>query len=336
VRIPSKVVVLAAVAVVLCATPVSAVPAVHSVAIGLDVPWEIEFLPDGSALFTERDTLKLKKLASNGLVTTVQTVGAEVGDERGLLGLAVSPNYAADGTVFVYYTTDVDSRVARLVLGGKPEPIVTGIPVARNHNGGGLEFGPDGALYASVGDNQNAATAQDLSSLAGKVLRFTTTGEPAPGNPFPNSLVYSYGHRNPEGLEWVNDRLYATEFGESETDELNWIRPGGNYGWPACEGPCGTEGYLDPVVSWVNDTAGPSGIAFHHDALYIGAVTGRRVLRVPLHGTELGTPEEVLSGYGRMRAIAPAPDGTLWVGTSNQDSNGTPRPGGDRILRLRD
>ena len=335
-RIPSKVLVLAAVAVVLCATPVSAASVVQTVATGLDVPWEIEFLPNGSALFTERDTLRIKRFEKNGLVTTVQTVRGETGDERGLLGLAVSPDFTADNTVFIFYTTNVDSRVARLVLGGEPEPIVTGIPKARNHNGGGLEFGPDGALYASVGDNQDPAQAQDLNSLAGKILRFTTTGEPAPGNPFPNSLVYSYGHRNPEGVEWANGRLYATEFGESETDELNWIRPGGNYGWPVCEGPCGKEGYLDPVVSWVNDTAGPSGIGFHHDALYIGAVTGRRVWRVPLNGTELGAPEEVLSGYGRMRAVAPAPDGTLWLGTSNRDSNGTPTPGGDRIMRLRD
>jgi glucose/arabinose dehydrogenase len=331
VRLPGKVVV-AVMVVLLGATPAQAIPAPTTLAAGLDVPWEIEFLPDGSALFTERDTMKLKKL-EHGRVTTVQRVGAEVGDERGLLGLAVSPDYASDGTVFVYYSTGQDNRVAKLKPGQAPEPIVTGIPKARNHNGGGLEFGPDGALYASVGDNQDPRTAQDLNSLAGKVLRFTTEGKPAPGNPFPNSLVFSYGHRNPEGLEWANGKLYATEFGESETDELNWIRNGGNYGWPACEGPCHTNGYLDPEVSWVNDTAGPSGIGFHRDALYIGAVTGECVWRVPLNG---GAPEVVLSGYGRMRAIAPAPDGSLWVGTSNRDSNGKPQPGGDRVLRLVD
>ena len=339
-RARQKTVLAALIAAALTAAPAVAVAqdgpsaqAVRTIATGLDIPWDIEFLPDGSGLFTERDTKKLKKLKGT-TVTTVQTINEVVltGGEGGLLGLAVSPSFASDNTVYIYYSAASDNRVAKLVLGGSPQPIVTGIPKNRYHNGGGLEFGPDGFLYATAGDAQNGANAQNLGSKGGKILRFTTTGAPAPGNPFANSLVYSYGHRNPQGLAWAGGRLYATEFGENTTDELNWIQAGKNYGWPTCEGTCGDTRFVNPVKTWATSAAGPSGIALYKNNLYIGAITGKRVWKIPVNGTTLGTPVAVFTGYGRVRSVAPAPDGTLWLGTSNQDANGTPTATDDRIL----
>ncbi|TWP48647.1 PQQ-dependent sugar dehydrogenase [Lentzea tibetensis] len=327
----------AAVAISLCANPALAqdeptAQAVRTIASKLDIPWDIEFLPDGSALFTERDTKKIRKIKGTA-VSDVQTVNEVVltGGEGGLLGLAVSKTFAADNTVYIYYSTSSDNRVAKLKLGGKPQPIVTGIPKNKYHNGGGLEFGPDGFLYASTGDGQVKPNAQDKKSLGGKILKFDTNGKPAPGNPF-GTVVFTYGHRNPQGLAWVGNTLYATEFGDGKTDELNKIESGKNYGWPDCEGPCSTPGFTNPAKSWDKNTAGPSGIAFYKNALYIGAVTGKRVWKIPVTGTSLGTPQSVFTGYGRIRSVAPAPDGTLWLGTSNQDANGSPGAQDDRIL----
>jgi glucose/arabinose dehydrogenase len=327
----------AAVAVSLCAHPALAqdepsAQAVRTIATKLDIPWDIEFLPDGSGLFTERDTKKIRKIKGSA-VSDVQTVNEVVltGGEGGLLGLAVSRTFAADNTVYIYYSTASDNRVAKMKLGSKPQPIVTGIPKNKYHNGGGLEFGPDGFLYASTGDGQVKPNAQDKKSLGGKILKFDTNGKAAPGNPF-GTVVYSYGHRNPQGLAWVGTTLYATEFGDGKTDELNKIESGKNYGWPDCEGPCTKPGMTNPAKSWDKNTMGPSGIAFYKNALYIGAVTGKRVWKVPVTGTSLGTPVSTHTGYGRIRAVAPAPDGTLWLGTSNQDANGSPGAQDDRIL----
>ncbi len=305
--------------------------AVRTLATGQDVPWDIGFLPDGSGIYTERDTKKIKKI-TGGTVTTLHTVNEAVpSGEGGLLGIAVSPTFATDNTVYIYYTAATDNRISRLRLGGTPEPIVTGIPKNSYHDGGGLEFGPDGYLYATTGDAGNSANAQNLSSPAGKILRFTTTGEPAPGNPF-GTRVYSYGHRNPQGITWANGRLYATEFGNNRTDELNWIQSGKNYGWPTCEGPCNDTRFVNPVKSWPTRTTGPSGIAFYKNALYIACVTGRKVWKIPVTGTELGTPQSTFTGYGRVRSAAAAPDNTLWLGTSNQDGRGTPSATDDRLL----
>jgi glucose/arabinose dehydrogenase len=328
-----------AVAASLCVIPASAqdgpsAQAERTLATGLDIPWDIEFLPDGSGIFTERDTRKIKKL-SGTTVTELDTVEQAqlTGGEGGLLGLAVSPTFATDNSVFIYYSTATDNRVAKLALGGTPQPIVTGIPKNRYHNGGGLELGPDGYLWATTGDGQNTSTAQNWNSLGGKVLRFDTAGRPAAGNPRANSVVYSIGHRNVQGITFVGNTAYATEFGNNRTDEVNRIEAGKNYGWPTCEGNCSTPGMTNPAVSWPNSQAGPTGIAYHKNALYVGAVTGRRVWKIPVTGTTLGTPQALFSGtYGRVRSIAPAPDGTLWLGTSNQDANGQPGSTDDRII----
>lgn len=303
---------------------------------GLQAPWGVAFLPDGDALVTERDTARILRVTRDGTVEEVQRLSeVEPSGEGGLLGIAVSPTYSRDKLVYVYYSTARDNRIARLRLGGRPTAIVTGIPRSPIHNGGRIAFGPDGMLYAGTGDGSQRDLAQDLSSLAGKILRMTPDGEPAPGNPFPGSLVYSVGHRNVQGLAWdAAGRMYASELGQNAFDELNRIEPGRNYGWPLVEGR--GDRFTQPLVTWPTSEASPSGLAIRGDAVYVAALRGQRLWRVPLTGRGgAGTPVAMFSGrYGRLRAVAVAPDGSLWVLTSNRDGRGDPVRDDDRILRL--
>ena len=314
-------------------------PRVQVLATGLQVPWGLAFLPDGSALVGERPTGRIVKVTSTGTVTEVQRLSdARATGEGGLLGLAVSPNYATDGLVYAYYTGDQDNRIVRFKLGGRPEPILTGIHKAPIHDGGRLAFGPDGMLYAGVGDANERPRAQDPAALNGKVLRMTPDGKPAPGNPFPNSVVYSFGHRNVQGLAWDSaGRLYAAEFGQNRFDEVNLVQAGKNYGWPVVEGNQADARFVRPLVTWPTSECSPSGIAIKGDQLFVAALRGERLWRVPLDGRGgLGEPVPLLQAqYGRLRTVALAPDGSLWVTTSNQDGRGGgPAPDDDRILRL--
>jgi glucose/arabinose dehydrogenase len=322
------------------APPRSTGAGVQVLAKGLDVPWGLDFLPDGSALVTERDTHRIVQVSASGRIKPVQTVpGVASAGEGGLLGLAVSPEYVTDKTVFVYYTTASDNRIARLRLGGKVVPILTGIPAGLNHNGGRIAFGPDGYLYAGTGDAGDRAHAQDRASLGGKILRMTTAGKPAPGNPVRRSLVWSLGHRNVQGLAWdAHKRMYATEFGQNEFDELNLVRPGKNYGWPIVEGTGGPSRFVRPLVTWRPDTASPSGLAMSGATAVLACLRGERLYGVdldPATGRPDKAPEAVLAGkYGRLRTVVTAPDGSLWVTTSNRDGRGTPAEADDRILRI--
>src|SRR5829696_3521104 len=305
---------------------------------GLEAPWGIAFLPGGDALVTERDSARILRIpAGGGTATEVQQLAEVDGaGEGGLLGIAVSPTYARDRLVFVYYTTGEDNRIARMRLGQPPQPIVTGIPRSGIHNGGRLTFGPDGFLWAGTGDASERGRSQDVSSLGGKVLRMTTEGRPPPGNPFGNSLVWSTGHRNVQGLAFDSaGRLWASEFGQNRFDEVNLIQPGRDYGWPTVEGPSDDSRFAAPLVTWRTSEASPSGVAVAGSTLYVAALRGERLWAVPLQGAAVGEPRAMLQDrYGRLRAVSLAPDGSLWVLTSNRDGRGDPVDGDDRILRL--
>jgi glucose/arabinose dehydrogenase len=312
----------------------------------INVPWGIAFLPGGNALVSSRDTGRILLVSAGGGRRRVGTVpgvasNGSRGGEAGLLGLALSPDFSSDHWLYAYVSTRSDNRVERMRYRsgslGKVHVVLKGIPTGLHHNGGRIAFGPDGLLYVTTGESGVGSLAQRKSSLGGKILRMTATGQVPPGNPFPGSLVYSYGHRNVEGLAWDSaGRLWATEFGDKRWDELNLILPGHNYGWPATEGSTSNPRYTSPKAQWRTDSAGPSGIAIINDVAWIGAVTGHRLWRVALSGASVSSKRAFLIGaYGRLRTAAAAPDGTLWLTTSNTDGRATPGRHDDRILRLK-
>ncbi len=228
---------------------------------GLEVPWAIAFLPTGDALVTERDSGQIVQVAASGRKTEIGAVdGVAAAGEGGLMGIAVSPSYDEDKQIFVYYTSSSDNRIVRYTFDGSlsdPRPIVTGIPKGGIHNGGRLAFGPDGFLYASTGEVGDRGLSQNRDSLAGKILRMTADGKPAPENPF-GSLVWSMGHRNVQGLAWdESGNMYATEFGQNTFDEVNLIRAGANYGWPRGRG----RGRRRPLCEPAGDLVDGRGVA---------------------------------------------------------------------------
>ena len=311
------------------------------IATGLQVPWGVAFLPGGDALVSERTTARIVRVAAAGgpaqPVMQVPDVDTNAG-EGGLLGLAVSPTYARDQLVYAYLTTAQDNRVVRFKLGAQPQPILTGLDRNVIHDGGRIAFGPDGMLYIGTGDAGNGPVAQDPESLNGKILRLRPNGGIPDDNPFRGSPVWSVGHRNVQGLAWDRaGRLWESELGQDAVDEINLIRPARNYGWPRVEGRGNTAGgrFTNPLVTWSPAEASPSGAAVAGGALYVGALRGQRLWRVPLDGERTGRPQALLDGrYGRLRTVLVAPDGALWVTTSNRDGRGNPSPDDDRIIRV--
>lgn len=315
-----------------------------TIATGLNVPWGIAFLPDGRALVGQRDkgTIVLVDPDAAG-ADRVREVGripgslGTPGASRGLLGLVFDPHDPS--ALFVCFTTAQDERVVRTEWRGdglgEIEPILTGIPVGKGHFGGRLAFGPDDHLYLSTGEMQLNYPAQDKHSLGGKILRITRDGKPAAGNPFGNE-VWSMGHRNVEGIAFDEaGRLWASEFGDKSADELNLIIKGGNYGWPEVEGRSDNPRFINPKVTWPVAECSPSGLAITRSTAFMGALRGTRLWSIPLHGTTVGTPSAHFVGrFGRLRTVVNAPDGSLWVTTSNTDGNGKPVAGDDRILRV--
>jgi glucose/arabinose dehydrogenase len=316
---------------------------VDTVATGLRVPWGVGFLPNGDAIVTERDTKRVLRIHGprhrvEQIGTFEEPVAAGSAGESGLLGVAVSPDFADDHLLYFYVTTPSDNRiVTRPYEGGRlgeERVLLDGIPRGFIHDGGRLAFGPDGNLYASTGETGEGSLAQDRGSLAGKILRITPDGDPAPGNPFPGSPVWSYGHRNVQGLAFDDrDRLWASEFGQDTFDELNLIERGENYGWPTVEGRGDRDGLVDPQVVWDPSVASPSGLAFVDGHLWLASLRGQRLWRIDVSGATASDPTDFFVGrYGRMRTVAVAPDGRLWVTTSNRDGRGAPVAGDDRIL----
>jgi glucose/arabinose dehydrogenase len=314
---------------------------IGTVARNLEVPWGIAFLPDGTALVTERDSGRVFRIGDGKVDQVGRIEEAEPNGEAGLLGVAVSPSFDRDRRVFFYATTESDNRVFRTTFQngrlGKLRPILTGIPKAGNHDGGRMIFGPDGWLYVSTGEAGQPELAQDMGSLGGKILRIGQDGSPAEGNPDPSSPIWTAGHRNVQGLAFDHEgNLWASEFGQDTWDELNLIQRGGNYGWPEVEGKGSDSRFIDPQVQWRTDDASPSGLAFIGDRLYLGALRGERMWRVDVDGRKASNEKAFFVGeYDRMRTVAVAPDGNLWVTTSNRDGRGDPAGQDDRILLVR-
>ncbi len=306
---------------------------------GLNAPWSMVRLESGSTLISERDSALVRELTPDGSLRDVAAIpGVAPGGEGGLLGLAV-----ADGYLYTYFTGASDNRIVRFpLLGdagayslGAGQDVLTGLVKAGNHNGGRIAIGPDGMLYATVGDASQPGLAQDPASLNGKILRMELDGSVPADNPFDGSLVYSLGHRNPQGIAWDADgRLWASEFGQNTWDELNLIEPGANYGWPVVEGIGADPAYVNPVYQWTTDAASPSGLAWVRGTFFMAALRGERLWAV--YPTPEGTSatEWFGGGFGRIRDVIPGPDGTLWMLTNNTDGRGDVREGDDRILQV--
>ncbi|WP_405875138.1 PQQ-dependent sugar dehydrogenase [Streptomyces sp. NBC_00005] len=311
---------------------------------GWQTPWGISFLPGrDSALVTERLSTQVYRLDSDGTREWVGEVPGTVPEPYeegagGLLGVAPSPTWDGDKDkqVFFVHTTATETRVARMDYDGTSlsnyTPILTGIRRGGDHNGGRIAFGPDGYLYVATGDGLQPKLAQDKNSINGKILRITKTGAPAPGNPFGNH-IYSYGHRNPQGLAWDRKgRLWSVEIGNQTHDELNLIKPGANYGWPTCEGSCDTKGMTGPKTTFTPETGVPAQLAVVRNVIYVSSLRGQRLWRIPIDGDSerVGTKTAFYSGdYGRLRAIAKVPGADeLWLGTSDLGY------GKDKVLRV--
>jgi glucose/arabinose dehydrogenase len=299
-----------------------------------DVVWGLVTLPDGTILFNERDAHDIvhlnPKTGAKKTIGTVPNVQSTDG-EGGLTGLEINPaSFASDHWLYLMHTSPTDNRIVRIkydptgdTLQTSTEQILlTGIARNKFHNGGRLRFSPDGKfLFAGTGDAENGANAQNTSSLNGKVLRINPDGSIPPDNPFHNA-VWSIGHRNVQGLAFDSQgRLWEQEFGNNIMDETNLIVKGGNYGWPSCEGTsgtCGTAGFLAPEQTYPVAQGSCSGITIIRDFLYVACERGTRLYREQISGSGLTNVRQFFVGtFGRLRTVEPAPDGGMWLATSN-------------------
>lgn len=326
----------------------------------LDTPWAIALLPVSSEsgtssqmqemLITERSGVVHYAVNGEMLDTPAADISSvkEIG-EGGLLGITLHPSFTTNKFVYLYYTYNAQgnntlNRVVRMTFNNgkleKEQVILDGIPGASNHDGGRIKFGPDGFLYIGTGDAQEPSRAQDKNSLAGKILRVTDEGKPAPGNPFVNA-TYSYGHRNVQGLAWDKDgRLWATEHGRSGAasglDELNLIESGKNYGWPEIEGDEKREGMVSPKQnSGATDTWAPSGMAFYNGSMYFSGLRGTALYEAVLSGDTVAEFKTHFKGeFGRIREVVLGTDNLLYITTSNRDGRGSPSSTDDRVIKI--
>lgn len=338
---------------------------VERVASGLEVPWGIAFLPGGDALVTERPG-RLRLLRGGALEPDpVATVDVAARGEGGLLGVAIDPDFAANRRFYLYATVDREGRavneVTRWVLADdarsarREKVLLDGIAAERFHDGGRIRFGPDGHLYVGTGDAGDPSRSQDPASPNGKILRVTTDGEPAPGNPIAGNPVYVLGVRNVEAFDWRDDGTLVVadhgpsgELGRRGHDEVSLAAAGANLGWPAIYGCEAREGMVSPVLSTDEDAMPPGGASFHRGdavpawkgSLLVGTLGSRHLHRVVLaeDGT-LASHEAYLrgdppAGLGRIREVVQGPDGALWVTTSNCDGRGTCPPEKDVVARI--
>lgn len=321
---------------------------VETIVEGLEVPWDIAFLPEGGMLVTER-TGHVVRVDEDGSKHEIPVPGVRQGGEGGLLGLVLHPEFETNKFVYLYMSApgsagETTNRIVRYAFDGETlvqdKIIIEGIPGAVYHDGGRMEFGPDGMLYVTTGDATRAQIAQDLQSLGGKILRLTPEGGPASGNPF-GTRVYSYGHRNPQGLAWDSaGRLWESEHGRSGVttglDEINLIEPGKNYGWPEIEGDESAAGMQNPVRhSGSRDTWAPASLVYVHGSLYFGGLRGEALYEAVLNGNQVVEIKEHFKGeYGRIRTVRVGPDQMLYLTTSNRDGRGAPQTGDDKIIRV--
>ncbi|MBI4152261.1 PQQ-dependent sugar dehydrogenase [Candidatus Woesearchaeota archaeon] len=317
--------------------PKSTAGKIEILARNLDTPWAIDFLPSGQLIFTERPGRV--NIIENGKVIVVGEIQVNEEAEAGLLGIAVDPDFEQNKFIYLYYTTNRGNRVSRFFFDGslKDEVVLLDdIPSARFHDGGRIKFGPDGKLYITTGDATEPSSAQDIASLAGKILRMNKDGSVPPDNLFQN-LVYSYGHRNPQGLAWhpQTQQLYAAEHGPTRNDEINLITKGQNYGWPT-ECTETLEEQVKPLRCYTEFTLAPGGIAFAGNTLYITGLRGTQLRKITFaadHKTII-KEEEIISHLGRLRDIVEH-GGYVYFTTSNRDGRGLPAPGDDKIVRIK-
>lgn len=319
---------------------------VTTVAENLDTPWAIAFLPEGGMLITERSG-KVRLIDKGGnlqrepvaILSQVKEIG-----EGGLLGIVLHPDFATNNHIYLYYTysstgEDTFNRVVRMKYENstlKDEKIIVDkIPGNSNHNGGRIKFGPDGDLYITTGDAQNPSQAQDTSTLGGKILRVTDEGKPVE-----SKFVYSYGHRNPQGIVWdKSGRLWETEHGrsgiQSGLDEVNIVEKGKNYGWPEIQGDETRDGMITPVAnSGATNTWAPAGAAFVGDRLFFGGLRGQALYEGVIKGNNVTIKEHFKNQFGRIREVIEGPDGMLYITTSNQDGRGNPQGGDDKVIKV--
>ena len=320
-------------------------PGVQVLAENLDVPWAIDIAEDGRLFFTERSG-RIRVIENGTLLQNpVAFINVEQNDESGLLGLALHPNFAENHMLYIYHTYSNGSTVLNKVVMLterdnqiiESQVIIDGIPAADRDDGGRIKFGPDGKLYIATGDARQRELAQNGGSLAGKILRLNPDGTIPEDNPFEGSPVYSYGHRNIQGLAWhpATGELYASEHGDEGNDEINLIRSGANYGWPIEE--CDAKRFEKPVVCF-SEAIAPAGMAFaasdrlgYQDDILLATLRAQHLRQVEL---ESGIETNVLTGFGRIRDVVEAPDGSLYLLTSNRDGRAIPNQGDDKILRI--